>query len=194
MFLGKVSSSTPDHELLLRTHRGDDRAARELWSRFGPSLVALASAMLRGSGRAGGEDIVQAVFCRVLGLTRAELRAVRDVRAWFAAMVRNACINERRARRREVDRLARLRAAGGRADTSPRPDAALLDRLAQLEDDLAEIVMLKHAAGLTFDQVAEVLGVSRGTLSSRYQRAIEQLRAAEEREERGSDVVKTGAP
>lgn len=177
MFFGTVSSSTPDHELLLRTHRGDDRAARELWSRFGPSLIAYAGSMLDGlGGRAAGEDIVQSVFCRVLEASRVELRAVRDARAWLATLVRHAALNARRARRREAHRLSR--AGPVLACASRGTDDDLMARFSQLDEDLREAVLLKHAAGLTFDQMSDVLGVARSTLSSRYQKALSELRGA----------------
>jgi DNA-directed RNA polymerase specialized sigma24 family protein len=38
--------------------------------------------------------------------------------------------------------------------------------------------MLKHAGGLTFDQIALALDINRSTAASRYRAAIERLRAA----------------
>lgn len=188
----KAIDHTPDHELLLRTHRGDDRAARELWSRFGPPLVAYASAVLRGRGPAAGEDIVQSAFCRILERPPAELREVRDVRAWLATVVHRAALNERRAGLRERERLARLEATVEASHAAVREDDVMA-RLGALEDDLAETVLLRHAAGLTFDQMAEVLGVSRGTLSSRYQRALERLREPVAAAARARELGRAGA-
>lgn len=180
MLFSTTTARTPDHDLLLRTHRGDERAARGLWSRFGPRLIAYATELLRDSGgRAAAEDAVQSVFCRILETPRAELRAVRDVPAWLTTLTRHTALNLRRSEQREQRRRASSSAITG-ADDHHGSDADLHQRLGLLDEDLREIVLLKHAVGLTFDQIAITLDQNRSTINSRYRRAIELLRSATE--------------
>jgi RNA polymerase sigma factor (TIGR02999 family) len=57
---------------------------------------------------------------------------------------------------------------------APEPDAALLalhealDRLAVLDPPKAELVKLRHFAGLTIPQAAEVMGISTATASRHW--------------------------
>jgi RNA polymerase sigma-70 factor (ECF subfamily) len=168
-----------DHELLVRTHRGDSAAAREFWSLFAPTMLGYARAILR---RHGGEqaasDAVQTVLCRLLQLDRAAIARVEDVTAFLIRSTRFEALNtirsNDRARARDTDpgpRSPEMRIPG----PSPSTDvAALLDILP--EDD-REILILKHAAGLTFDQIALALDQNRNTVASRYRRAADFLRS-----------------
>jgi DNA-directed RNA polymerase specialized sigma24 family protein len=73
------------HDLLQRTVRGDEAAARELWASWGSRMTALAEGLLRlDGGHAAACDVVQAVFCRILTLDRGTIAAVEDVGAWLA--------------------------------------------------------------------------------------------------------------
>lgn len=169
-----------DVTLLLETRSGSDRAARELWARFGPRLVALAQGLLRGAGaEAGAMDTVQSVFLRLLELDPGQLARIRDVGAFLAASTRNAALNmlraTGRASRRESDHQAPGQPAPGHQAPAAHADPALLSALGALPEELREIVLLRHAAGLTFDQVAISLDVARGTVAARYRRAIELL-------------------
>jgi RNA polymerase sigma-70 factor, ECF subfamily len=173
---------TPDLQLLLAMHKGNGPAAEALWARFSPRMLAYAAAILRRHDDA--HDVVQAVFLSLLSRPRSDLKQVRDVAAWLLMLTRSAALNHLRAARR-------ARARDARADAPPRspapdPDTdsirAALERLARRD---REIIILKHAAGLTFDQIALALQLNRSTAASRYRAAIERLRAIVE--PRGAD-------
>ena len=159
--------------------RGDDRAARSFYARHAPALLACARAVLRDEALA--HDAVQGAFCRVFSIPARRVDAVEDPRAWMATLVRREALTALRSRRRAATRersMARV-AAPGAART---PDAGAggdLDRaLHALPRRLREVLVLRHVAGLTFDQVALALGVPRGTVSTRHRRALEALRRA----------------
>lgn len=162
-----------DHELLVRTCRGDAAGAREFWSRFGPAMQACARGLLR---RHGGEpaaaDAVQTVLCRLLELDRRSVHAVADVPAFLIRSTRHAALNMIRSAER----------AGAREASRPAPtdhEAPAADRLAlldSLDNDSRELIILKHASGLTFDQIALCLDLNRNTVAARYRRAVESLR------------------
>jgi RNA polymerase sigma-70 factor (ECF subfamily) len=163
-----------DQDLLLLTIRGDRAAAEELWSRWGGRLIALAAALLRREGgHAAACDVVQSVFCRILSHDRAALAAVGDVGPWLARAVRNESLNYIRAadrRRAHLEVRARLR------PQAPGPFDDLREAMDALSDPLREIALLKHVAGLTFDQIALATGDNRNTIASRYAKAIKQMR------------------
>ncbi len=163
---------TDDRDLLLRAHRGHEASARLLWDRHAPALHALARAILGSSGVIGAEDVVQATFCRILEVDRRALREVRDVRAWLSQCARRIAHNEVRS-------MSRERARRGTRPTSA-ASAVVDDELAAvirgLPDQMREVIVLKHACGLTFDQIADVLEVNRNTAASRYRAAIRHIR------------------
>jgi len=163
-----------DHDLLVLTTRGDDGAARELWARWGARLIAFAAVLLRhDGGHAAAGDVVQGVFCRILTTDRAEIAAVKDVGSWLARAVRNEALNHiRSSERRRVHTAAvgaPVKSGGGAFDD-------VRGALAALPGALREIVLLKHAAGLTFDQIALALDDNRNTIVSRYGKAVRLMR------------------
>lgn len=170
-------SNASDYDLLRLMHRGDQAAARELWSRLGGRLTALASAMLRNTGGASlGPDVVQGVLLRVLKLPTREISAVRDAAAWLTTLVRREAID---ARRRLARTSGRESTGGAGIDAGRGPvgsEADLLAAMDGLDDHERELIQLKHVAGLTFDQIGLVLSENRDTLASRYRVALGRLR------------------
>lgn len=168
--------NTNDRQLLLATHRGHEASARLLWHRHGPRLLAHARTILRN--QAAADDVVQAVMCRLLELPKARLAAVTDVAAFLSASVRHQAINHLRSARREAARRSSLGHGAGAPFPGPDPDRAddLSAALEALPRRLREIVVLKHAGGLTFDQIASVLETNRNTVAARYRSALESLR------------------
>ncbi|MBX3403260.1 MAG: sigma-70 family RNA polymerase sigma factor [Phycisphaeraceae bacterium] len=174
-----------DRQLLIRTRRGDQAAARSLWHRHAPRLVAYAATVIRGTGnRDDAEDTVQAVFCRVMALDPREIGAVLDPGAWLAQLTRRSALNWVRSARRASARVARVAdgmrgargAAGERGGASEH--AAMGQAVDSLPARLREVVVLRHIAGLTFDQIETATGVNRNTAAARYRVAVERLRAA----------------
>lgn len=162
-----------DRQLLIATHKGSGPAAEALWARFSPRLLAYAGAILHD--RDAAADIVQTVFVQLLAQPRAAIWGVADVPAWLVRLTRNAAISHLRARGRREAR------AGGPPEASAPPisfDAQLVrDALDAIPRRDREIIVLKHIAGLTFDQIALALCMNRNTAASRYRAGIERLRS-----------------
>ncbi|CAG1009690.1 hypothetical protein PHYC_03735 [Phycisphaerales bacterium] len=166
-----------DRELLLQANRGHPAAAEALWARHAAPVLAYASAILgRRAASDAADDIVQQVFCRILEASESTLAAVNDPRAWLLASARNAALQHLRAGRREHNRRAR-------SPHPDRPQAASqhtdLERALQaLPRRLREIIILRHVAELSFDQLAVAVGIPRSTAASRYALAVELLDAS----------------
>lgn len=176
---------SPDQakQLLLDTHRGDHHAAVALYREFSPRMLAYARALIRHDVCA--EDAVQQAFVRTLGCKQDELARVQDVLAWLVQLTRHASINALRTRTRSSLR-EKMRAghermngthAGGAAAAAPDSEEELVTAMNSLADDLRELLLLKHVAGLTFDQMALSLGENRNTLASRYAKAVGELKS-----------------
>lgn len=162
-----------DRQLLVQTRDGHEPAARLLWERHAPRLLAYARAIL--PPRLSPDDVVQSVFCRVVALDRATIKGVADVAAWLTILARREALNAIRADRRERARLA-LRARREETPSTLGSRDDLQIALDSLPRRLREVVTLKHVSGLTFDQIALALALNRNTAAARYRAAIETLR------------------
>lgn len=167
--------------LLAAARRGDQQAARALWSSLSPRLLALAKELLTTSDPM---DIVQGVFVSIIELPASRLREIKDLTAYLVIATRNASHNANRAAARHAGTTRsladsmRLRREEGDAPNPTPLHGPLHAAISSLEPDLRELVLLKHVGGLTFDQLALCLNQNRGTLASRYQRAMDLLRRA----------------
>ena len=99
----------------------------------------------------------------------------RPFYAWFYVLLRNRCFKQRSRRA--------TRPESGVAP-APRTDPAVSERqlelwraIEQLAPDDAELVVLKHIEGWTYDELAASLGVQRGTIMSRLYAARQRLLA-----------------
>lgn len=154
---------------------GNPDAYAALYSRLARPLLRVAAAMLADAGEA--EDAVHDVFV-ALARGRKRLRRVEDLDAYVFASLRHAVaarIDRRRVERRHWERLALIPSP---APHSPDPadGAELSAALAALPPEQREIVVMKIDGGLTFAQIAQVLGISPNTAASRYRYALEKLR------------------
>jgi RNA polymerase sigma-70 factor (ECF subfamily) len=121
------------------------------------------------------EDVVQEAFLKLVRLGRPPEDAV----AWLYRVVRNGALDAaklaRRRRRRESAAARPVRwfvepeVDGLEADTA----VAALQRLAP---ERREVIVARHWGGLSFEQIAEVVGCSASTAFRRYSAGVEDLR------------------
>ncbi len=178
-----------DRTLLLRMHAGDEASARLLWSRWG-SRVRSYALVLSGSADQA-EDVAQEVFLKVMALTKREVGDVRQVGAWLLRVVRNELYNQvrgegrlRRRQRAAGEEMARRVGDGAGGDEAGASGGAVRVslgdlglKLSQLPGEQREVLVLKHVACLTFDQMADALDEPRSTVASRYRSALGALQA-----------------
>jgi RNA polymerase sigma-70 factor (ECF subfamily) len=169
-----------DAALLARARGGDDAAFRALVDRHAPGLYAAALSLV---GRAAdAEDLLQETFAGAFrGLGRFEGRS--SVKTWLTAiLVRRAAMHRRRAGRKDARLIPLSAAAGGTAADRPSAtgtvDARLdvMDAIRSLRPEHREAIVLRELQGLSYDEMAEALGVPRGTVESRLFRARRALR------------------
>lgn len=145
---------------------------------------ALYAFLLNFTGReADARDLLQEVFVR-LAVRPGALAQARNERAFLLRSCYRLGIDW--ARRREVrDRHEDHFTTGdGAALFAPTTDAdaatfraALGDALLTLPADQRAVVSLKLWQGLTFQEIADALGVPLHTAASRYRYALDKLRA-----------------
>lgn len=134
-------------------------------------------------------DLIQDAFVKLAGGRMAELETEESERAYLLRMIHHAAVD--RMRRETVRRDHAVRehqgGHGGGADDgkffapAADPDAAAFresmeSAMRELPVEQREVVVLKLAEGLTFQEIARVCGISANTAASRYRYAIDKLR------------------
>jgi RNA polymerase sigma-70 factor (ECF subfamily) len=126
-------------------------------------------------------DLLQEVFVK-LAKRPDLLDGVREERAFLLRLAHNLAIDlirRRGARDKHYEQLAEA-APSVFAPAVERDDGAFRDALAaalgQLPAEQRAVVHLKLWEGLTFEQIAELLGIPLNTAASRYRYGIDKLR------------------
>jgi RNA polymerase sigma-70 factor, ECF subfamily len=176
-----------DGELVVRVRGGDREAFEGLVRRHLRPALRLAARLLGDEDAA--EDVVQESFMAALdGLDGFDTK--RAFGPWFYRIVANRCSNARRtSERRRTGALTptlESREAGPeraleRAELGMRLRAAL-ERLPSRQ---REVLLLYEVEGFTGGEIAELLGVTQGTVRWHLHQARASMRAALEGE-RGS--------
>jgi RNA polymerase sigma-70 factor, ECF subfamily len=118
------------------------------------------------------EDATQEVFIRALS-NAAEFRAQSQVSTWLYRITTNHCLNVIRDRRRRAE-LFEDHVAASQPPVPGAPEIAdmiVLRRLLQeAEEDLARAAIYVYVDGMTQDEAAELLEVSRRTVGYMLER------------------------
>lgn len=160
---------------MVRGPRDDDSREHvaRLYDRLGASLYRYAAMILADSSAA--EDVVQDVFA---AMCRSGGAPIESDAAYLYRAVRNACYSVlRRRRRQSTDDAPLLEAVAAEAD-DPDERLALEQALRALPAEQREVVHLKAFEGMTFREIADLMGESINTVASRYRYAVDKLRDA----------------
>ena len=167
-----------DRDLVEAAQRGDQAAFVDLVRSRGDRLFAIAYRILRDVDRA--EDALQ----DALVIAWRDLRDLRDpdrFDAWVHRLLTNVCIADAGRERRRVTNLHVLPFDDPAApdDLLTLADRDQLDRgFRRLNADERAILVLRHYVGYEPTEIAELLGLSAGTIRSRLHHAHRAMRAA----------------
>jgi RNA polymerase sigma-70 factor (ECF subfamily) len=174
-----------DEDLMVRVQAGDSQALAALIDRWRGPLYAF---LWRRAGD-GADDLFQESWIRV---TRARDRFDRNRRfsTWLFQIANNLCRDRWRrlgARQRALDALRDETLATGQNAAEPPAlpaDTELTRRLRALPERLREVLVLRYYQDQSEAEIAEILGIPRGTVKSRLHAAV---RAARELVQQGDE-------
>ncbi len=191
-------SSNDDRSLVHRCRQGEDEAWRELVDRYGQRVYSVAYHFTLK--REDAEELSQEIFLKIFeNLERYD--GGFPLIAWIVSLSRNLCIDRYRRRKREKsfrfvsdDAVMPLL----RSQDDPAADALKKERtkmlfsaLAEIPEDLAEILVLRDLEGLAYDEIGRALSLPEGTVKSRLFRARAEVarKVRERHQNRGTGVL-----
>ncbi len=180
----------PDAALAEAARTGDSEAYEELVRRY--QQVSFRTAFLIVRSAVDAEDATQEAFVKAYRAL-ARFRAGAPFRPWILTIVANEARNRRRsaARRHELAPFPAWSAEGASATSEPRDPAASPEEVAErherrdvllaamrgLSEDDREVIAYRWFLDLSEAEMADVMGIPRGTVKSRLSRAMSRLRA-----------------
>ncbi|MCA9290252.1 MAG: sigma-70 family RNA polymerase sigma factor [Phycisphaerales bacterium] len=185
--MSDAPENTSIQDLLQQAAAGDEVAWEGIVKAYYRRVYALIRAQAQNPDLA--EEITQSTFHTIV-VKLADYTEIGRFEPWLFRIAMNRLRDELRRRKRQAtavedDALAGLVDAGLRgpraADAGDRPDdeqkVRLRDALRQLSEVDQRIVYLRHCAGLSFKQIAELQDNQPiGTVLARHHRALKKLR------------------
>ncbi|HEX4276912.1 MAG TPA: sigma-70 family RNA polymerase sigma factor [Bryobacteraceae bacterium] len=168
-----------ERELIDRCRRGDPDGFRSLFEKYKDMVYSVA---LRYSGDpAIAQDIAQDTFLKLFS-TVGSFRGDSNFDSWLYRLVVNSCFDLKRKTRRLTPLLDEV------LSVLRTPDLSALDEVLRSElsthvravvDSLAPdqrmVIVLRYTQGLSYDEIAAILGCAPGTIASRLNRAHKVL-------------------
>jgi len=181
-----VTASDTDQQLVQRAQRGDLRAFDLLVLKYQGRIGALVSRYIADAGEV--EDVTQEAFIKAYRAL-SKFRGDSAFYTWLYRIAANAAKNHLVAKGRRPGADATIEDAeafddGGLVSEMSSPEAmAMGDELAAvveqslqaLPEELRAALTLRDLEGLSYDDIAEVLGCPVGTVRSRIFRAREAI-------------------
>jgi RNA polymerase sigma-70 factor (ECF subfamily) len=178
---------------VLRLRANEDRAYDELVRTYHASIYHVACRMLSDPGEAA--DATQDIFVKVFKNIRG-FRGQASLKTWIFKIAFSEILNRLRWSRRrhrqatvsldaQDEPTSRSRRPLDVAHAGPTPEVALERKereeaiqraLGKLSSEHRSIVVLRDIQGFSYQEIAEVLGISMGTVKSRLARGRAELK------------------
>jgi RNA polymerase sigma-70 factor (ECF subfamily) len=168
-----------DARVIRACQQGDREAFRLLFEAYKERVFSIAVYSLGDETAAG--DVTQQIFLKLM--TRiGQFRGESEFTTWLYRLVINSCLDERRKRRRflpvaEFDsmNITDKRKSPEAGYASREIAGAVREAISGLKPKMRLPILLKYIEGLSYEEISEVLGCSKGTVASRLNRAHKAL-------------------
>lgn len=176
-------------DLFLLAKKGDGRAFEQIVLQTESAVYNLALSILKK--REDAEDVTQEVYLR-LWRSAGELEIESSLKVYILRAARNLALDLIRKNSKRNDADTVIMSADGEfeidiedSDSSSRPDVAYLQKIEaeavresinELPAAARELIILRDVEGLSYTEIAKMLGIAEGTLKSKLFRARERLR------------------
>ncbi len=169
------------HERVIEDcQRGDREAFRLLFEAYKDRVFSIAVYSFGGDDAAAG-DVTQQVFLKLL-TTITQFRGNSEFTTWLYRLVVNTCIDEQRRRRRflpfgDSDPVSRMEDRRPQEKHYARLEIAdsVKAAIGELKPKFRLPILLKYVEDLSYEEIAQVMGCSKGTVASRLNRGHKAL-------------------
>jgi len=177
--LAIMTDRQTEAEIIEACKQGDRDAFRELFETHKDRVYTIA--FHYSGNEAMAHDVTQQVFLKLFTSIN-QFHENSQFTTWLYRIVANACTDEHRKRRRFVPfspeiEVRTMVGKSSQEETYHRRQVADSVRVAigELTPKLRLPILLKYVEGLSYDEIAESLGISIGTVSSRLNRGHKML-------------------
>src|ERR1700704_398300 len=159
--------------------QGDREAFRQLFEAYKDRVFSIACYSL--GNEAAADDVTQQIFVKLF--TRiGQFRGDSEFTTWLYRLGINSCLDERRRQRRflPVEGFTQMSKAIYRKSPETGYErreiaGSVREAIGGLKPKMRLPIMLKYIEGLSYEEIAGVLGCSKGTVASRLNRAHKAL-------------------
>jgi len=169
-----------DGRVIEACQQGDRAAFQLLFETYKDKVFSIA-VYSSGGDRAVAEDVTQQIFLKLFTAIR-QFRGDSEFTTWLYRLVVNACLDERRRRRRLLP-WGETVAMSNPSEKKPQEKQyarlelaeAVREAIGELKPKFRLPILLKYIEGLSYEEIASVMGCSKGTVASRLNRGHSQL-------------------
>jgi RNA polymerase sigma-70 factor (ECF subfamily) len=169
-----------DDRTIEACQRGDRDAFRLVFETYKDRVFSIALCFFDGND-AAAKDITQEVFLKLMTKI-AQFQSRSEFSTWLYRLVTNACLDRKRSLRRFLlfGNPSEFEVRDRRRSTEERYiqneiEKSVRSVIAGMKPKLRLAVLLKYFDDLSYDEMAVVLGCSKGTVASRLNRAHQIL-------------------
>ena len=169
-----------EERIIKDCQQGNREAFRLLFEAYKDRVFSIAVYSFHGDQTVAG-DITQQIFLKLM-TSIGQFRGESEFSTWLHRLVVNTCIDEQRRRKRFFGfREAAVTNTTGERNPPERrfERKELADSvqaaISELKPNFRIAVLLKYVEGLSYEEIARVLGCSKGTVASRLNRGHKEL-------------------
>lgn len=175
------ASESEDRALIERWLRGDERAATAIVERHATAIARFVGSL----GEQERDEVVQDTFVRAFS-SFDSFRGESSLRTWLFTIARRLVLDRRRAQRRrpEAESLENVEVAGEGGFTAldsivaAESEEQVRDAVERLSPTQREVFTLRVGEGLSYKEIADVVGTTEGAARVHYHNALRVIKEA----------------
>jgi RNA polymerase sigma-70 factor (ECF subfamily) len=175
-----ADSEKSDNELAVSASKGNERAFREIISRFRPKILSICLKMLKNSTEA--TEAAQDTFVKIYFHLK-DFDPDKSFSSWAASIAINECRDRLRKRTRYsqtfrelTERDVDVKQTDAEVNYDMKKTVVRVENaIEKLPEKLKEVLVLKAYGEYSYEEIARILKIKTGTVMSRLFRAREKL-------------------
>jgi RNA polymerase sigma-70 factor (ECF subfamily) len=174
----KMADRLINEQVIEACQQGDRDAFRVLFETYKDKVFSVAVYSV-GGDQSVAEDVTQQIFLKLFSVI-GQFRGESEFTTWLYRLVVNQCLDERRKHKRLLPLGDAMSSPSGKKPQEKQYArlelaAAVRDAIGELKPAFRVPVLLKYIEGLSYEEIASVMGCSKGTVASRLNRAHAEL-------------------